>query len=83
MAVSDTQAQAVLLAEAGRRLREEATAHMKSARFHRRRAREIHENLQELRTQCERLGIELHLDVNLPPMPEGGTSGHDNPEAQV
>jgi hypothetical protein len=55
-----TQAQA--LAKAGRRLHEEAKEHMRSSRYHRRRAAQLHSEVEALRADLTALGVELVLD---------------------
>jgi hypothetical protein len=50
---------AVPLIQVAQRLRAEAREHKRMETYHRRRARELMQQLEELREVCRRLGIEL------------------------
>lgn len=49
------------LAEAAQTLQAEARAHKRAEAEHRRKARALQRQLEQIRCECDRLGIELHI----------------------
>lgn len=49
------------LAEAAQTLQAEAREHKRAEAEHRRKARALQRKLEQLRHECERLGIDLHI----------------------
>lgn len=73
--MATTQAPATAIAQAARRLHQEAKGHMRLARQHRQRAATLYAEVEQLAISCQGLGIEL--DLSIPIKAQGGPNGSD------
>lgn len=73
--MNDSQAPA--LAQAGRRLHTEAKEHMRSSRYHRRRAKELYAEVETLAEMCKAHGIIIDFTIPITsPNVQGDASGN-------
>jgi len=74
--MTDTQALAGSLAQAGHRLYDEARGHMRSARYHRARARDLYAQVEIVAGLCSAHGIKVDFSIPEPaPTSQGDASG--------